>query len=133
MNRHLQFAPWFDVDFEFRTAWCAEQGGAELAERFVDAVELTTRKLAENPHVGRRRHPRDPDLAALYSIRVERPFRSYILFYRFTHEEVFLERLMHGACDSRVNCAYWPGRPADLNLVLKGTRRIRGQSRIVLD
>jgi len=99
MSLRVQYAPWFDADFHFRTAWYAEQGGDELAVRFVNAVEATVRKLAENPHLGWRPYPRDPDLAELHSVLVEPPFRKHILYFRFTQEELFVERLIHGARD----------------------------------
>lgn len=99
MSLRVQYAPWFDADFHFRTAWYAERGGDELAVRFVNAVEATISKLAEHPHLGRCPYPRDPDLAELHSILVEPPFRKHILYFRFTPEELFVERLIHGARD----------------------------------
>ena len=99
MSLRVQYAPWFDIDLHLRTARYAEQGGDELAERFVDAVETTVGKVAESPHLGWRPYPRDPDLMELHSALVERPFRKHILFYRFTEAELFIERLIHGARD----------------------------------
>ncbi len=99
MSLRVQYAPWFDADLHLRTAWHAEQGGEELAERFVDAVESTVRKLAENPHIGWRPYPRDSDLVEIHSVLVERPFRKHLLYYRFTDEELLVERLIHGARD----------------------------------
>ena len=99
MSLLVQSAPWFDADLQFRAAWYAEQGGPELAERFVDAVESTVRKVSDKPQLGWRPYPGDPDLIDLHSTLVERPFRKHILFYRFTSEELFVERLIHGARD----------------------------------
>ena len=99
MSLRVQYAPWFDADLHLRTAWYAEQGGDELADRFVQAIKTTVSKLAENPHFGWRPYPRDPDLMGLYSVLVARPFRKHILFYRFTEAELFVERLIHGARD----------------------------------
>ena len=99
MSLRVQYAPWFDADVHFRTAWYAEQGGIELAERFVSAVEATIRRLIENPCIGRRPYPKDSELAELRCVLVELPFRKHFLFYRFADDALFLERLIHGARD----------------------------------
>jgi|SRR6185369_6301450 plasmid stabilization system protein ParE len=99
MSRRVHYAPWFDADLHFRTAWYAEAGGEELAERFVTAVKTTVSKLSDNPRLGWRPYPRDSDLDMVYAMLVERPFRKHILFYRFAEEDLFLERLIHGARD----------------------------------
>jgi len=52
MSRRVHYAPWFDADLHFRTAWYAEAGGEELAERFVTAVKTTVSKLSDNPRLG---------------------------------------------------------------------------------
>ena len=78
MSLRVQSAPWFDADLQFRAAWYAEQGGAELADRSVDAVESTVRKIADKPQLGWRPYPGDVDLIDLYSALVERPFRKHI-------------------------------------------------------
>ena len=76
-----------------------EQGGIELAVRFVSAVESTVKTLAQNPQLGRRPYPKDFDLAEVHSVLVGRPFQKHLLFYRFTTESLVLERLIHGARD----------------------------------
>ncbi len=90
MSLRVQNAPWFDADFHFRIAWYAEQGGNELAEQFVNAVETVVRKLAENPNIGWRPYARDSDLSDVHAILVEPPFRKHILFYRFTMVKLLL-------------------------------------------
>jgi plasmid stabilization system protein ParE len=62
MSLRLYYAPWFDADNQFRIAWYVEKGGDELAGRFIDAVEQTVHKLANNPNLGHRRYPRDPEI-----------------------------------------------------------------------
>jgi toxin ParE1/3/4 len=99
MSLRIYYAPWFDADNQFRLAWYAENGGVSLAERFVSAIERTVNQLAENPNLGRRRYPRDPDLADIYAVRVVRPFNKHLLYYRFNEDTLFLERLIHGARD----------------------------------
>ena len=99
MSLPIFYAPWFDADLQLRTAWYIEQGGNELADRFVTAVEITVRKLAGNPHSGRRPYPNDIELSLLYCVLIEGPFHKYILYYRFTPQMLSLERLIHGARD----------------------------------
>lgn len=99
MSLRLEYASWFDADVHFRAAWYTEQVGHELSERFISAVEATVQKLSEDPHRGRRRYPKDPELYELYAVLLERPFHKYILYYRFTVETLILERLIHGARD----------------------------------
>ena len=70
-----------------------------MAEQFVNAVEAAVGKLAENPNRGWCPYRRDPDLAEVHSVLVEPPFRKHILYYRFTHEELFVEQLIHVARD----------------------------------
>ena len=99
MSLRVDYAPWFEADLHLRIAWYTEQSGIELGERFILAVDATIRKLAENPHVGKRPYPKDPDVAELHAILLERPFNKYILYYRVTTGRLLLERLIHGARD----------------------------------
>ncbi len=99
MSPRLEYAPWFDADVHLRMAWYADQEGPALAERFLDAVEESVRRLASNPQIGHRPFPKDPDLAELHAILVKRPFNKHILYYRFNGEALLLERLIHGARD----------------------------------
>jgi toxin ParE1/3/4 len=99
MSRCREYAPWFDADVQLRSAWYTNQGGLGLALRFIDALEATVDKLELNPSRGRKPFPRDPRLADLHSIFLERPFQRLILFYRFTEQSLILERLIHGARD----------------------------------
>jgi plasmid stabilization system protein ParE len=67
MRRRVEFAAWWDADLNLRAARYAEQGGDELAERFVNAVEATVKILVGNPHLGRRTYPNDPDVTEFHS------------------------------------------------------------------
>jgi plasmid stabilization system protein ParE len=68
MRRRVEFAAWWDADLNLRAARYAEQGGDELAERFVNAVEATVKILVGNPHLGRRTYPNDPDVTEFQSV-----------------------------------------------------------------
>lgn len=54
MSLRVEYAPWFEADLHLRIAWYIEQSGLELGERFILAVHATIRKLAANPHLGKR-------------------------------------------------------------------------------
>jgi len=99
MSLRIYYAPWFDADNQLQAAWYAEKDGVDLSERFITAVEQTVQKLADNPNLGRRRYPQDPDLTDVYAICIARPFQKHLLYYRFNKDSLFLERLIHGARD----------------------------------
>jgi plasmid stabilization system protein ParE len=99
MSLRVEFAAWWDVDVNLCIAGYAERAGIELAERFIHATETTVQLLMENPHLGRRPFPTDPDVGQFHSWLVQRPFQKHIVFYRFTDDVLMLERLIHGARD----------------------------------
>jgi plasmid stabilization system protein ParE len=99
MSRRREYAAWFDADIQLRAAWYTNKGGQGLALRFIDALETTVDKLELNPSRGRQAFPKDPRLADLHAMFLERPFQRLILFYRFTEQAIILERLIHGARD----------------------------------
>ena len=109
MSRRIEFAAWWDADMNLRAARYAEEAGTEVAERFVQAVETTVQSLIENPHLGRRPFPQDPEVGSFHSWLVQRPFHKHIIFYRFSDEALWLGRLIHGARDLPRRLAEPPG------------------------
>ena len=99
MIRQVHYSPWFDADVHYYLAWYAEQGGADLAERLVSALDTSVNKLTSRPDRGHRPFLRDTDLADLRSSLVEPPFRKLVIFYRYSETDLALERLIHGARD----------------------------------
>lgn len=89
----------FNSDFHQQYLWYLQQVGEGLAERFLNAVEKTLQFLLTQPSLGRRRKFRHPALAGIRSFRVEPPFQKLLVFYRFTANELTVERLMHSARD----------------------------------
>lgn len=84
-------SPKFLDDVAEAYAWIAPHS-ATAAERLLDRVDATVRRLALYPLVGA---PRSDLVEGLRSVRV-RPFR-YLVFYHPQGGEVLLIRLLHGA------------------------------------
>jgi toxin ParE1/3/4 len=99
MKLHLRRADQFASDFEAQFRWFREQGGPELAIRFLSAVDSTLERLAKEPRLGRERRFRHPKLRKLRAFLVARPFHHYLVFYRFDSTHLHALRLIHGARD----------------------------------
>jgi plasmid stabilization system protein ParE len=99
MKLTLQRADEFNADFDQQYRWYLEQAGEEVAERFLRAVPVTLRLLAEQADLGSRRKFRHPMLRDLRSFQVERPFNKTLIFYRVTENTLQAWRLMHGSQD----------------------------------
>jgi plasmid stabilization system protein ParE len=99
MKLHLRRADEFTADFEGRIRWFRDQGGADIAIRFLYAVDTTLDSLAQQPGIGRKRRFIHPKLQGLRSFLITRPFNKYLVFYRFDSTYLYAFRLMHGARD----------------------------------
>jgi toxin ParE1/3/4 len=99
MKLTLQRADEFNADFDQQYRWSMDKAGEEVAERFLRAVLVTLRLLAEHSDLGRRRKFRHPRLRGLYSFQVERPFNKILIFYRVMENTLQAWRLMHGSRD----------------------------------
>lgn len=99
MSVSVQRSPYFEQDFRQHYAWYLERAGDGVAEDFLGCVEQTLEQLELHPALGRRRQFRHPSLAELRSFGVAAPFGVLILFYRFSTQELIVERLMHGSRD----------------------------------
>ncbi len=69
---------------------------AEVATRFLAAIDRTVEALALQPFKGRLRHFRGRDLRQIRSWRVD-DFENYLIFYRTTKERLEILRIKHGA------------------------------------
>lgn len=86
-----------DLDIQFR--WYETEASADVAWRYLLAVDRAIEELAGQPDLGRKRHFQHPELLGLRSYYAARPFHRHLIFYR--HDEVSLDlmRGMHGARD----------------------------------
>jgi toxin ParE1/3/4 len=99
MIRAVRQADVFWADFVKQVDWYRKRAGAEVAERYVNAVEATLQTLAKTPGLGRPRFASWPELAGIRSWRVERPYQRHLIFYRFDEDTLIAERIIHGARD----------------------------------
>ena len=97
MSLALGRSEYFFRDVESQYRWYVEKANAEIAIRYLLAVDLTVRDLANQPDLGRIRHFRHVELSGIRSLPVQRPFNRHLVFYRFDAQTVYLVRVMHGA------------------------------------
>lgn len=99
MAFQIQQSDCFPADVEAQFRWYLEAGGAELAMRYVTAVEATLAKLLKQPETGRLRFPNDTKLQGIRSCLVIKPFDRHLIFYRIEGDCIILVRTIHGARD----------------------------------
>ncbi len=73
--------PRFLLDLAGELAWLKDKAGAEVAERWYDALAATVQFIGKNPFVGRKREDLSP--AGIRSWRV-RGFPRWLIFYAVT-------------------------------------------------
>ncbi len=89
----------FFADFEHVARWYVREAGVEVARRWLDALDATLMEFKATPGLGRLRRFAHPELHGLRSFRVQRPFHRYLVFYRWTADELSVERVVHGSRD----------------------------------
>jgi plasmid stabilization system protein ParE len=86
--------PRFLLDLAEELTWLNDKAGAEVAERWYDALLLTVQFVEKNPLVGRERKDLTP--AGIRSWRV-RGFPRWLIFYGVTSQkEVVFYRVRSG-------------------------------------
>lgn len=84
-------------DVDEAVAFYLEEGGAETALRFVDALERAYGHIGRHPASGSPRYAHELDLPALRSWPV-RPF-PHLVFYVERRDHVDVWRVLHGRRD----------------------------------
>lgn len=97
MTRRIIPRPEAERDLLEIFAYLGEES-PQAAERFLDAVEATLGRIAARPGLGAPLNLDDPRLADLRVCSVSR-FKSYLIFYRATDDEMDVVRVLHGARD----------------------------------
>lgn len=113
MSRTIQQSDYFLADLNKQVDWYRENATSQVAEGYVNAVELTVRKLAKTPAIGRLRFQDWPELAGIRSWRLQRPFHRHLIFYRFNDDTLTVERVLHGARDLPRRLLESPYEPED--------------------
>lgn len=75
--------PQFLLDLAEELTWLKDNAGADVAERWYEALQATIQFICKNPHVGRER--RDLTPAGIRSWRM-RGFPRWLIFYGVTGE-----------------------------------------------
>lgn len=88
-----------EADLTHQYRWYLDNAGAEVAERFLAAFDVTVARLAARPELGRRRKFRAPELEGIRSFPVSGRFGVHLVFYRIAGDVLSVERVMHGARD----------------------------------
>lgn len=78
--------------------WYRTQSGQRLALRWERAVASTIKNAVRRPAVGSPCTFRSLELQDMRRLLIPK-FPKHLLFYRFTEEEVFVLRVVHGARD----------------------------------
>lgn len=86
--------PRFLLDLAEELTWLKEKAGADVAERWYDALVETIEFIEKNPHVGREREDLSP--AGIRSWRIGR-FPRWLVFYSVKrNKEIVFYRVRSG-------------------------------------
>lgn len=99
MSLRIQRSEWFMGDLEHYVAWYDREANWEVAERYLQAVAFTLRKLAEMPDLGHVTLFPAKELQGLRCLPIQKPFQKHLIFYRHDATTLYVERAVHGARD----------------------------------
>ena len=91
MTRHFAFAEQARHDMDEIWAYIAEDN-VVAADGLIDEFHQTTRTLADNPKLGRRREELSDGLRSLH-------VGNYVILYRLRADSIIVLRILHGARD----------------------------------
>lgn len=95
----LQKTDAFVADLERQFDWYVIHAGWEVAERYLAAVEATCQLLGQHPQLGPCGGFVHPRLREWRSFVVCRPFKTHLVFYEVTGDDVVMRRAIHGHRD----------------------------------
>jgi plasmid stabilization system protein ParE len=79
--------------------WYEENGGSQLAGKFLESANAAVLELKQTPLIGRRRKFRSRHLRGARSWPLPKPFAVYLAFYQAKPDEVVILRVLHGMHD----------------------------------
>jgi toxin ParE1/3/4 len=84
-------------DLEIATDYYDIEGGPDIADRFLDAVQETHDRISRHPRAGSLRYGRDIGIAGLRSRPA--PRFPYLIFYIETRNHIEVSRVLHSHSD----------------------------------
>ena len=97
-KRRLVFSDAAVVDILEQADWYRTQSGRRLALRWERAVTAAIKDVVRHPAAGSPCTFRSLELQGVRRVLIPK-FPKHLLFYRFTEDEVFVLRVVHGARD----------------------------------
>lgn len=95
----VQKSALFIADIEQGFEWYAVNASWAVAERYLNAIQITCRLIGRYPHLGPVGHFVHPRLRQWRHFVVSRPFNNHVLFYEIGDNDVVMRRAMHGYRD----------------------------------
>jgi toxin ParE1/3/4 len=92
------FRPRAWEDIQESAEYLADEANAEIAERFLNAIDELTHRLAGLPQMGAPCHFRNPRLRGVRKLPVA-GFEKWLVFYRASNDGIEVIRVLHGARD----------------------------------
>lgn len=99
MTRQIRIRPQADRDLDAAVDHYFHEGGIELAERFLVAVERTWAFPGDPPHSGMSQEWLASRLRGCRRWHIARPFEVFQAFYCPSDDAIDVVRILHGARD----------------------------------
>lgn len=99
MSGEVLFHPRAREDITDQATYLAGEASITLAERFLEAVERTTRHLAEMPRMGRPWRGTRPETRRGVRVWRVEGFPKILIFYRVEGSNLRIIRILHSARD----------------------------------
>jgi toxin ParE1/3/4 len=96
--KKVRFRPRAWQDIQESAEYLADEASAEVAERFLNAIDELTHKLAGLPQIGVACHFCNPRLRGVRRFPVA-GFEKWLVFYQASDAGIEIVRVLHGARD----------------------------------
>ncbi|MGD0732713.1 MAG: type II toxin-antitoxin system RelE/ParE family toxin [Terracidiphilus sp.] len=96
--KKVRFRPFAWEDVQQSAEYLANEGSVEIAERFLDAVDGLTQRLASLPQMGTPCRFSNPLLRNVRWSPVP-GYRKWLVFYQASDDSIEVIRILHGARD----------------------------------
>ncbi|NEO87693.1 MAG: type II toxin-antitoxin system RelE/ParE family toxin [Spirulina sp. SIO3F2] len=92
MSRVCRITPRASRDIEAIADYIAAQSTLEIAEQFLNDIDIIFQRLSQFPQMGRKRDELYPNLRSF-------PYKKYLVFYRLLNDEIEVFRIVSGYQD----------------------------------